>query len=766
MSLKKTFLFCLVLIPLSFLIGLFFYGRMLSNMVETRFSGTRWQIPSRVYSDTMLLFPGQRLQLPDFYEKLRRLHYRKVEGFPKYKGEMRISDSVLDIYLYDAAFRNRKREGFPLRIRFLENQVESIEQVDSRIILPVFELEPEELMLFFGPERERRRLVSIQHVPDHLIKAVMAIEDNRFYQHHGISFMGILRAMWINIRHGKMKQGASTITQQLAKNYFLSSQKTISRKLKEALIALILEVKFSKQEILEIYFNEIYLGQRGSESINGIGEASFFYFGKPTDELTPAESAVIAGLIKGPNLYSPYTHKEACLKRRNMVLQAMHKNHWIGQDELDMLLKEPIQTTGYNAHPRWAPYFADYLYQQLKDLYSREDLSSLGLSIYTTLDTQAQKAAESALSKGLERLENRKPSLHRDSPEKKLQGAVIVMQPKTGNILAMVGGRNYSISQFNRISQARRQAGSAFKPFVFLAALDQFTPASILSNESKVYSTEKGEEWIPENFEPVSEETSVSMRTALSKSHNRATVDLAMKVGLDQIIRQARAFHFSTPLEPYPSLALGSFEMIPLELVRAYCIFAADGFQPYPLSLKNITDASGTALNRKHMEIERTTSPEKAFIISSMLRSAVVDGTGKAIGSYGISFPAAGKTGTTSNFRDAWFIGYTPDIITLVWVGFDNGDPIYFTGSQAALPIWAELMNSIPHQLSGSWFAMPQGVVKRKICPESGLLPIPFVCPEEKEEFFLSGNIPEEYCSVHKVRMLDQLMKGLRSIVP
>jgi penicillin-binding protein 1B len=381
------------------------------------------------------------------------------------------------------------------------------------------------------------------------------------------------------------------------------------------------------------------------------------------------------------------------------------------------------------------------------------------------LDTQTQKAAESALSKGLERLENRKPSLHRDSPEKKLQGAVIVMQPKTGNILAMVGGRNYSISQFNRISQARRQAGSAFKPFVFLAALDQFTPASILSNESKTYKTEKGGEWIPENFEPVSE-TSVSMRTALSMSHNRATVDLAMKVGLDRIIRQVRAFHFSTPLAPYPSLALGSFEVIPLELARAYCIFAADGFQPYPLSLKNITDASGTILNRKHMKIEQVTSPEKAFIISSMLRSAVVDGTGKAIGHYGISFPAAGKTGTTSNFRDAWFIGYTPDIMALVWVGFDNGDPIYFTGSQAALPIWAELMNSIPHQLSGSWLAMPKGIVKQKICPESGLLPIPFACPEAKEEIFLSETVPEGYCSVHKVRMLDQLMKGLRSIVP
>jgi penicillin-binding protein 1B len=598
-----------------------------------------------------------------------------------------------------------------------------------------------------------------------LIKAVMAIEDNRFYQHHGISFSGILRAMYTNIRYGKIKQGASTITQQLAKNYFLSSHRTISRKLKEVLIALILEVQFTKEEILEIYFNEIYLGQRGSESINGIGEASFFYFGKPTDELTLLESAVIAGMIKGPNLYSPYVNADSCLFRRNMVLRAMAKNNWLSQENLDTFLKEPIQTAGFTAHPRRAPYFMDYLYTQLKNLYSKEDLSSLGLSIYTTLDTQAQKAAESALIRGLAHLEKQNPSLYRSHPEKKLQGAVIVMQPKTGNILAMVGGRNYSISQFNRVSQAKRQSGSAFKPFVFLTALDRFTPASLLSNAPQAYSTEEGEEWIPQNFKPVSE-TSVSMRAALAKSHNRATVDLAMQVGLDQVVRQARALHFSTPLETYPSLALGAFEAIPLELARAYCVFAADGVQPYPLVLKNITDASGIMLNRKHMKIERLISPAKAFILSSMLRSVVVEGTGKALQRYGISFPTAGKTGTTSNFRDAWFIGYTPDILILVWVGFDNGDSIHATGAQAALPIWADVMNSIPHQLSGTWLQMPPGVVKRKICPDSGLLPRSFACPEVKEEFFLKENVPDEKCSVHKIKILDRLMKGLESFVP
>ncbi len=765
MPVIKKFLLFLTLIFFGLFIGLFFYSRTLSNLVETRFSGRKWQIPSRVYSDSMLLFPGQRIDLPSFYEKLKRLHYHKVESYPKHKGEVRISSSVLDIYLYDVTLPNQKREGFLLRIRLQGNLIESIEQSETRTALPVFELEPEELMQFFGPERERRQLISIHQVPDHLIKAVLAIEDNRFYQHHGISFIGILRALYINTRYGKITQGASTITQQLAKNYFLTPEKTIVRKLKEALIALILETKFSKEEILEIYFNEIYLGQMGSDSVNGIGEASLFYFGKPTDELTLLESAVIAGMIKGPNLYSPYVSKDACLLRRNMVLYAMKKKHWLTQEDLDALIKEPIQTSGFTSHPRQAPFFMDYLYQQLTTLYSKEDLTSLGLSIYTTMDAQVQKAAESALKTGLERLERQNPTLFRRLPEKKLQGAIVVMQPKTGNILAMVGGRNYSLSQFNRASQAKRQTGSVFKPFVFLTALDRFTPASRLSNASKTYVNEKGVEWIPQNYEPVSEKL-VSMRTALSMSHNRATVDLAMQVGLDPIIRLVGAFHFSTPLEPYPSLALGSFEAIPIEMARAYCVFAADGVQPYPLALKNITDASGRILNRKHMEIERLISPAKAYIISSMLRSAVVEGTGKALRQYGIAFPAAGKTGTTSNYRDAWFIGYTPDLLALVWVGFDNGDPIHSSGSQAALPIWAELMNSIPHHISGTWFTMPPGVVKRKICPDSGLLPIPFVCPEEKEEFFVTENVPEENCSVHKIQILDRLMKGLKSLVP
>jgi penicillin-binding protein 1B len=389
----------------------------------------------------------------------------------------------------------------------------------------------------------------------------------------------------------------------------------------------------------------------------------------------------------------------------------------------------------------------DYLSEQLTLLYSPKDLSSLGLSIYTTLDTQVQMAAENALIKGLDSLEKSNPKLYRTDPQKQLQGAVIVMQPKTGYVLAMVGGRNYSASQFNRITQARRQPGSAFKPLVYLSGLDKFTPASILSNESRIYEID-GKEWMPQNYAPMTEEH-VRMRTALARSINLATVDLAMQVGIDHIISTVNKFGFSTPLKPYPSLALGSFEVIPLELARAYCPFAADGVLSFPLALKEVLDENDVVMERRHMSIKQVTTPEKAFIMSSLLQSVVENGTASSLKDMGITFPVAAKTGTTNDYRDAWFVGYTPDILALIWVGFDDGAPIYASGSKAALPIWAGLMNALPQYVSGGWFRMPPGVVKRVVCSESGQLAVEDRCPHPIEEYFLADHVPADYCRIH-----------------
>jgi penicillin-binding protein 1B len=742
--------------------SLFLYGWYLSAHIEQRFSARRWSVPSKVFSDTTLLYPGQRVNSNLMKNKLIALGYRKVARRPAQKGELQISPEAITVFLNDLNTPWNNRRGYPVRIAIADNIIESIIGTEDSREIPILELEPEEISLFFGSERERRQLISIQEVPGHLIHAVLAAEDSRFYQHPGIDFRGIFRALLTNLRHGSIRQGGSTLTQQLAKNYFLTPTRTLTRKLKEVLISVIIEFKYEKEEILEIYLNEIYLGQKGPVAINGVGEASYFYFGKSVKELSRSEAAIIAGLIKAPNHYSPYKDKERCLTRRNVVLTAMHKKGWLSRENLQADLKVPVKTVGFTVHGKKAPYFVDFLEQQLKVLYRPEDLTSLGLSLYTTLDSQVQAAAENALKKGLERLERIKPELRRDDSARKLQGAVLVMQPGTGYILAMVGGRSYAASQFNRIAQARRQPGSAFKPFVYLSSLDKFSPADMLSNQPQTY-TVNDKIWEPQNFEPVTKYT-VSMSTALSMSYNLATVDLAMRTGLDQVVATAEKFDFSTPLKPYPSLALGAFEVIPIELARGYCVFAANGVLPYPLSLKGVVDEAGNTLEQKHLQIERLISPQKAFMMNFMLQGVVTEGTARSLKRRGIDWPAAGKTGTTNDFRDAWFVGYTPDILALVWVGFDNGDPIHATGSSAALPIWAELMNSVPQYISGAGFKVPPGVEKQRVCDVTGLLAIENACPQPQEEYFLAEKVPTEQCALHGKSGLRDLIEGVKKI--
>lgn len=736
------------------------YCFSLADNIDKRFSGRRWSIPSKVFSDLTVLYPGQRINSTFFYEKLRRLGYRQVQHAPMRPGDMKIDESSAELFLHDLIVPSHSRPGFRVRIGLNNGQITSVENLEDGVPVHLLELEPEELMLFYGPEQEQREVVSLERVPQHLIYAVLSAEDRRFYRHYGLDPVGILRAVYLNLRHGAIVAGGSTITQQLAKCYFLTPKRTLSRKLKELFIAITIEAMYAKDEILELYLNEIYFGQKGTVSIHGIAEAASFYFAKPVSELSLAEAAALAGLIKAPNRYSPYASTMRCQQRRNAVLQSMYANNWITTAELQAALTASIQAAGYTVYAKKAPYFIDYLSEQLKTLYSPEVLSTLGLAIYTTLDTQVQMAAEWALERGLARLEKSYPTLHKREADKRLQGAVVVLQPRSGAILALVGGRSYRVSQFNRITQARRQPGSAFKPFVYVNGLDAFTPAALLSNEPRSYA-QYGEPWEPQNFAPVDAEQ-VTLRNALAQSINLPTVDLAMKVGLDRLVSTASAFGFSTPLKPYPSLALGAFEVIPLELARAYCAFAADGVLPYPLSLKDVVDENGTVLERRHMDLERITTPAKAFLMSSLLRSVVTDGTARSLKKRNISFPVAGKTGTTNDYRDAWFVGYTPDILALVWVGFDNGSSIHSSGASAALPIWAELINSIPQYLTGNWFKLPPGVVQKMLCLESGQLFLDKACPKALQEYCLVENAPAEDCSMHrKEGAVKRFFKGI-----
>jgi len=739
------------------------YGAYLFVHVEKRFAGRRWSVPSRVYADTTLVFPGMGVDRGLFLRKLERLGYRDVGQRPRRQGEMHRDGASLEIFLNDLATPGGAREGFRVRLRLAAGRVAGLRRVDTGEDLPLLELEPEEIALFFGPEREQRRLVALNQVPPHLIQAVLAAEDNRFHQHHGLDWRGILRAAAVNLRHGELRQGGSTITQQLAKNYFLTPERTLRRKLRELLLSLVIELRYSKEEILEIYLNEIYLGQKGSVSVNGVGEAARFYFNKPVDHLSLGEAATLAGLIRGPNAYSPFLHPERCLQRRGQVLDAMLAAGRIAEAEHAAALREPIRPAEYEGEPRLAPYFVDFLATQLTELYTPEALASLGLAIHTTLDTMVQEAAEQALERGLAALETEIPENRRDDPAARLQGAVVVMQPKTGAVLALVGGRRYGVSQFNRAVSALRQAGSTFKPFVYLTALDRFTPVSPLVNEPRTYTVD-GKPWSPKNFGGFAKPR-LSLREALARSVNQATVDLAMQVGLERVRETAAAFGFTTPLHTYPSLALGALEVKPLELARAYCVFAAEGLKPFPLALREVRDEGGAALERRHMTVERVISPAQAYLMTSLLESAVRDGTARGLADLGIVIPAAGKTGTTNDSRDAWFVGYTPDLLALVWVGFDNGDPLQASGARAALPIWAALVRAVPHRLSGMEFRLPPGVVERTVCGADGFPAVDGTCAESLQEVFLEDHLPDELREPTPGRLLRDLMKGVKDLV-
>lgn len=726
------------------LLALGIYGLVLTARIELRFAGQRWQVPSRVYSDVTLLYPGQKISQQQVQTRLQNLGYQSRDGALG-EGQFHSRPGRIDVVLRAQNLPFLKRPSQPLRLNFSAGRLARLVNGNKKD-LPLFELEPEELMQIFGDARESRLLVSAKQIPDNLKHAVLAAEDADFYQHHGVDPLGIARALYINLRAGKVRQGGSTLTQQLAKNYFLSPQRTLTRKLNELYIAVLIDLLFAKDEILEIYLNEIYLGQRGSVEVHGVGEAAQFYFGQHVDQLSLAQCATLAGLIKGPNLYSPFANAKKSQARRNQVLQAMAKHQWISDAQLKQAQDASLGAKRFAAYTRKAPYFFDYLQTQLSEMYRRDQLSGAGMAIYTTLDAQVQEAAERAVQRGVERLEKRYKKLRRKEAGQKLQAAVVVMQPRSGNIVAMVGGRDYGDSQFNRITQAQRQPGSTFKPIVFSAGLDEFSLATRLSNERKIHKID-GKIWKPKNHDG-SEGGMVSMREALAQSMNLPTIDLALRRGLPEVITRARELGISTPLKPQPSLALGAFEVIPLELARAYCAFFADGALPFPMSLRAVVDDKNTLLQRRQAKVQTVLEPRRAYLIVDLLRSVVREGTAQGLAKYGVDYPVAGKTGTTNDGRDAWFIAATPELLALVWVGFDDASPMGLSGSSAALPIWAELMQAIPWQRAGEDFVPPPGLVRADICRESEALAVS-TCPETISEIFEDDRVPTETCPIH-----------------
>jgi penicillin-binding protein 1B len=731
------------------------YLRRLEETVTAKFEGQKWRFPSKIYSDSYLFYVGINLRFQDLLEKLRRLGYHESQSPPKARGEYRLQPSrgAFEIYLHDFSYPTEKFKGFPARFSMQGTTITRIENSTTGEELFSLELEPELVTGLYDRVWEERRVVSLKEVPPLIIKAILAVEDERFYQHHGIDPVSIARAAWVNLRSGGVVQGASTLTQQLMKNFFLSDERTYSRKMKEAVMALVAERMYTKDQILENYLNEIYLGQRGSQGIFGVWEASQFYFSKSLSELTVGEVALLAGLVRAPNRLSPYRSPDAATKRRNVVLAKLLDDKIITRKQYEVAVHESLPRRELIKVTNDAPYYVDYLRRELAENYSNDVLTAEGLRIFTSLDLQLQKMAERSLAEGLKKLEASYPALRRQGEEDNLEGAIVVLRPQTGEIKAMVGGRNYQKSQFNRVFQAKRQPGSIFKPFVYLAALmsggeggKKFTPATMVE-DSPFKWTYEGQEWEPGNYNDEYFGT-VTFRRALEKSLNSATARIARDVGIKRIANIAHRLGIHSPLPTVPSLALGAAEVTPLEVGVAFSTLANSGVRTRPLAVKQVVDADGGVREKRDVRVEKVLTPQIAFLMNSLLKGVFDRGTADAARRWGFTRPAAGKTGTTNDYKDAWFVGYTPDLLAVVWVGFDNKAKLGLSGAQAALPIWTEFMKIATAGAPTTDFVPPPGIKIVEIDPLSGQLATPN-CSYVLREAFLEGDEPTTACPLH-----------------
>ena len=616
---------------------------------------------------------------------------------------------------------------------------------------------------FMTGTREKRRRVALEAIPPRMQEAVLAIEDRRFYYHPGIDPIRMVGATIDNVFGNRgYLSGASTITQQLARNFFLTEQMAVEqqtrqrsplRKIREQIMAIILETKATKDEILELYLNDVYLGHRGSFALHGVPEAAKMFFSKDVRNLTLSEAALIAGVIQSPFNHSPFNHPERARERRNVVLRAMADAEYITPDAAERASQEPV-TVFARALENEAPYFVDYLAEVLDTGFPGIASKPGVLDIYTTLDLNLQRQAHDALNSGLAKVDAVLARRKR-GPQRVAQAALLAIDPRTGEILAMIGGRSYNQSQFNRAVAARRQTGSTFKPFVYLAAFERaaddgidLTPASMVFDEPTTWTFDN-QEWTPGNYDN-EYDGGITLRRALAMSRNIATIKVAEQTGYDRVVALwKRTKVGQQDVQAYPSVALGTVEATPLELAEAYTVFPGYGTTRKLRTITSIVSGED-AVTPKVVPGAGVARPATAFLVTHMMRSVLNEGTGAGARAAGFTMDAAGKTGTTNDLRDAWFVGFTPELLTVVWVGLDNNQPLGMSGAQAALPIWTSFMMKALAGRPNTGFEAPAGISFVEVDRDTGKLATP-ICPRVTVEAFLSGTEPQAACEIHRI---------------
>ncbi|BCR05902.1 penicillin-binding protein 1B [Desulfuromonas versatilis] len=707
--------------------------------VRERFEGKRFALPARVYARALELYPGLRLSRAEMVDELALLGYREASQ-PSDPGTFRWRGESLELVTRPFAFGDGRQPSQALQVEFWGSQVGGVFPRGENRSLDLVRLDPPLIGGIYPGENEDRLLVKLDEVPRHVIDALIAVEDRRFYSHLGIDPRGIARALVTTVSGGGV-QGGSTLTQQLVKNFYLSAERTLRRKLTEMVMAVLLEVHYSKQEILETYLNEVYLGQDGNRAIHGFGLASSYYFDKPLERIGVAEAALLVGMLKGPSQYSPRAQPKRALERRNLVLAQMAETGALSEAQLRKAQAAPLGVV--SRPPRGTspyPAFLQLVHRQLRRDYRDEDLRSEGLQIFTSLDPQVQRAAEGALSRRLARLEK-----GRNIKSGLLQGAVLVSSTQNGELQAVVGGRDPRYEGFNRALDALRPIGSLVKPVVYLTALQQpgrYTLASPLDDGPLLLRQAGTSDWEPKNYDKQFHGR-VPLRSALVNSYNVSTARLGLELGIPRVMENLRRLGVDRDLPGYASSLLGANALSPLEVTQVYQTLASGGFRTPLSAIREVLTAEGETLQRYPLEVEQESEAAPVYLLTAALQDVVREGTARGLAEYlSPELQVAGKTGTTDDYRDSWFAGFTGDRLAVVWVGRDDNEPTGLSGASGAMGVWGEMMAGLgPEPLLPP---EPENIERVYIDAVSGLRS-ESGCRNAVELPFIAGSAPSEF---------------------
>ena len=725
--------------------GIYHRFSRFNRMVLERFQGRLWELPARVYARPLELYPGLPMKPGAFERALGHMGYQKVEGLAALisPGEYFRKENIFTLFCRSFEFEDESRPSEKIQVTVGEKTVASLQNVDSGARPEMLRLAPALIGSFYPRNNEDRTLLTLKAAPPLLFKALISVEDRTFYAHHGIEPLAILRALMVNIQKGRAAQGASTISQQLAKNFFLTHEKSFKRKLDELFVTVAMEKNFSKDEILETYLNEVYLGQDGNRAIHGFGLASSFYFGKDIRDLKIHEIALLVGMLKGPSRYNPRKHPERAENRRNTVLRILHDHGILREHIMDQAMSAPLDVIDKpsKGNSPFPAYLALVKRQLLKE-YRESDLRSAGLRIFTTLDLQVQLAVEQAVLSELKTIETQR----RLSP-RKLEAGVVVTATGTNEILALAGGRNAKVEGFNRGLDAKRPIGSLIKPTVFLTALKQperYTLMTPIEDMPVSVPRPTGEPWIPENYDRTYHGT-IPLYLALVHSYNVSTVRLGLDLGLPAVLETLQKMGCQKEIRMYPASLLGTMEMSPFEVARIYQTLASGGFYSPTRTIRFILKPDGSLLQRYPLNITQNFLAAPVYLLNKTLQSVVTRGTAASLKSMiPESWGTAGKTGTTNDLKDSWFVGFTGNQLAVVWVGRDDNKSCGLTGATGALRVWGRFMAEVPNaplvlmppeEVETKWVDAKTGFPAHKGSENAMALP------------FIKGSAPEK--SVH-----------------